>query len=217
LIDPETGRITQVRAFTSGKNINPRWTPDGRALLFLSDRDGIPNLYRVGIGNGDVVQLTRVGTGLSGITSTSPALSVAAKTGSAAFSVYADGKYSIHLLDESARPGQTAAVESGETAGAPLSATSAATLPPVDRVASDVAQLLDSPDFGLPPAVPDETQPYRAKLSLEGIAQPSVAVGASQFGAALGGGVGFQFGDLLGDHTLTAAVQVQTGLPARSV
>src|SRR5438093_2669827 len=85
-IDPDTGAIQQVRAFTSGKNINPQWTPDGRALIFISDRDGIPNLYRVMVDSGDVAQLTRVATGLSGITASSPAMSVAAKSGVAAFS-----------------------------------------------------------------------------------------------------------------------------------
>src|SRR5262249_59633018 len=80
IIDVETGAIEQVRAFASGKNINPQWTPDGRALLYISDRDGIPNLYRVTLAGGaDVAQLTTVATGLSGITSTSPALSVASR------------------------------------------------------------------------------------------------------------------------------------------
>ena len=65
--------IEQVRAFTNGKNINPQWSPDGKQLYFISDRDGIPNLYRVAVATGDVAQVTNVGTGLSGITSTSPA------------------------------------------------------------------------------------------------------------------------------------------------
>jgi Tol biopolymer transport system component len=210
LIDPETGRIEQVRAFTSGKNINPQWTPDGRALLFLSDRDGIPNLYRVVVDSGSVLQLTRVGTGLSGITATSPALSVAAKNGAAAFSVYADGKYSIHLLgaDEAGRASQGA----GEEAISELRPASAGVLPPVDRRTSEVAQLLDSPTFGLPAPTTYDTRDYSSKLSLEGIAQPTVAVGASRYGAALGGGIALQFGDMLGNHTLITAVQLQSGL-----
>src|SRR5207237_10438321 len=93
LIDPESCRIEQVRAFTDGKKINPQWAPDSSALYFLSDRDGIPNLYRVALNTGDVAQLTTVGTGLSGITNTSPASSVASRAGVASFSVYAVGKY----------------------------------------------------------------------------------------------------------------------------
>src|SRR6185295_6195670 len=71
LIDPASGAIEALRVFTSGKNINPQWTPDSRALLFISDRDGVPNVYRVAIGDGDgtaLTQITRVRTGISGIT-----------------------------------------------------------------------------------------------------------------------------------------------------
>src|SRR5581483_3973185 len=93
LIDPNTGAIEPLRAFTNGKNINPQWSPDGTALYFVSDRDGIPNLYREIVASGDIAQITNVGTGLSGITSTSPTLSVSASTGLAAFSVYESGKY----------------------------------------------------------------------------------------------------------------------------
>ena len=68
LIDPESGAIQQVRAFTNGKNINPQWAPDGRALLFISDRDGIPNLYRVAIDSGMHVQSAPLST--SAVTTT---------------------------------------------------------------------------------------------------------------------------------------------------
>src|SRR4029434_4650357 len=69
LIELETGSIDPVRAFSSGKHINPQWTADGRGLLFIADPDGISNLYRVAIAGGDPAQITRLGTGLSGITS----------------------------------------------------------------------------------------------------------------------------------------------------
>src|SRR5262249_31276641 len=77
LIDPQTGAIEQVRGASGGRNINPQWSGDGRSLYFISDRDGIANLYRFVLATGDVAQLTKVGTGLSGITNTSPTMSVA--------------------------------------------------------------------------------------------------------------------------------------------
>jgi Tol biopolymer transport system component len=221
-IDLPSGRVDQVRAFTSGKNINPQWTPDGSALLFISDRDGIPNLYRVSLDGGDVAQLTRIATGLSGITSSSPALSVSSKTGVAAFSVYEDGKYAIYMLDGRAggsggSGGSGRSGGSGGSSGSGGSGTTltdlaplAAMLPPIDRQPSDVASLLESPSFGLPEQKTYEAETYKPKLSLEGLAQPSIGVGASRYGAALGGGVAFQFGDLLGDHTLITAVQFQS-------
>src|SRR5262249_28151183 len=61
LVDAATGTVSPLRAFTSGKNINPQWTPDGSALLFISERDGIPNLYRISVASGDISQVTRIG------------------------------------------------------------------------------------------------------------------------------------------------------------
>src|SRR5204862_7864300 len=95
----------------SGKNITPQWTQDSRALQVIADRDGTPNLYRVAIDSGELRQVTRVATGLSGITASSPALSVASKSGVAAFSVYEGGKYDIYLT-EVPGPGRTG--EAGE-------------------------------------------------------------------------------------------------------
>ncbi len=218
LIDPVSGAIEPVRAFTSGKNINPQWTPDGRALLFISDRNGIPNVYRIPIDGGldEVVQVTNVGTGISGITGSSPALSVAARTGAAAFSVYQGGKYDIYVADlgENGRSGVSGSRAGGTPAGRVLAdaAASAATLPPLDRRQSDVQAQLQNATFGLPPATPYPTERYQPKLSLEGLAQPSVAVGASRFGPAIGGGIALQFGDVLGDQMLVTAVQLNSGL-----
>ena len=208
LVDPDSGRIEQVRAFTSGKNINPQWTPDGRALIFISDRDGIPNLYRVTVASGDVAQLTRVATGLSGITASSPAMSVAAKSGVAAFSVYEGGKYDIYVMEAPSGSARDVGADGGAS-------QRAGELPPFDRVKSDVSAMLHNATFGLPAAAAPanyEVKDYSPKLSLAGVAQPTIAVGASRFGAAIGGGIAFQFGDMLGDHQLATVVQLNSGL-----
>ncbi len=209
LIDPESSAIEQVRAFTNGKNINPQWSADSRSLFFISDRDGISNLYRVAVDSGDVAQLTRVATGLSGITASSPTMSVASKTDVAAFTVYEQGKYDIYVTSEpmgSAR-GLTAAIEEG-------AASRAGELPPLDRRPSQVSALLADASLGLPPEEAPatyEVKDYKPKLTLEGLAQPTIAVGASRFGAAVGGGIALQFGDMLGDHILATAVQLNSG------
>src|SRR4051812_48292528 len=146
LIDPASGAIEPLRAFTSGKNINPQWTTDSRALMFISDRDGIPNLYRIGIDNGDLTQLTRVGTGISGITASSPALSVATRSGDIAFSVYEQGKYSIYSIDTGA--------SASSAANRPLAEppVNAGMLPPLDRPAGGGEGPLADATPGLPGA-----------------------------------------------------------------
>ena len=42
--------IEAVHTFAEGKSINPQWNTDGRRLYFLSDRDGITNIYTVNLG-----------------------------------------------------------------------------------------------------------------------------------------------------------------------
>jgi hypothetical protein len=49
-------RLTEDRA----RDITPRFTPDGRHLVFSSDRSGIYNLYRLALDDGALAQLTNV-------------------------------------------------------------------------------------------------------------------------------------------------------------
>jgi Tol biopolymer transport system component len=210
-IEVENGRIAQLGAVAYGKAINPQWSPDGGSLFFISDRDGISNLYRLDIASGQTAQLTRVGTGLSGITGSSPALSIAAQRGLAAFSVYQEGKYDIYTLDpatvgRAGLPGRTSG------AGEPGQPPAAAALPPLQRQSNEVPGLLTSATFGLPAPVEYPVTDYKPTLALEGLAQPTIAVGASRYGAAIGGGIALQFGDMLGNQTLVTAVQLNSGL-----
>jgi hypothetical protein len=84
-------------------------------------------------------------------------------------------------------------------------------LPPIDRGPSEVAAFIANPTLGLPPPERYEIAPYHLSLSLEGVGQPSVALGASPFGVAVGGGVSFNFSDMLGNHTLATALQFNSG------
>ncbi|HEY9899766.1 MAG TPA: BamA/TamA family outer membrane protein [Pantanalinema sp.] len=64
-IDPESGH---VRALTEGgaqtSDRDPAWAPDGKSLVFSSDRDGMHNLYRLTMtGRRELKQLTKVYTG----------------------------------------------------------------------------------------------------------------------------------------------------------
>ncbi|MGE0450725.1 MAG: hypothetical protein AB7Q29_14225, partial [Vicinamibacterales bacterium] len=201
-VDPQSGRVSQAPSFTTGKNINPQWSPDGRMLYFISDRAGIPNVYRMSADAGaDVAAITDLSTGISGITSASPALSVAASTGMLAVSVYDEGRYDIYTIPPNP-PAVTARIPGD-----------AAVLPPQDRRASEVQQLLANAAFGLPPGNQNyDTRDYSAGLHLEALGQPTVGFGVSRYGATIGGGISASFSDMLGNHTLTTAFQVNSGL-----
>src|SRR6266567_2268335 len=75
LLHLETGSIDILRHMDQGKNINPAWAPDGRSLAFVSDRNGISNIFLYDFTDGNIYQLTDVFTGVSGISALSPCLS----------------------------------------------------------------------------------------------------------------------------------------------
>ena len=203
-IDEANARVQRVQTFAGADSINPQWSRDGRQLYFISNRNGIPEVYAVSVANGTTSQLTNVSTGTSGITSSSPALSVAGTRDVAAFSVYNDGKYDIYTIEAA-------------SSSAPVArqVQDAAVLPPASRRGSDVATMLDDPAFGLPPRqqqAQTQISEYKPSLALEGIGQPSVAVGVNRFGPSIGGGLSFYFSDLLGNHSLVTAVQLNSGI-----
>ena len=127
-------------------------------------------------------------------------MSVASRAGAVAFSVYQDGKYDIFAID---KPRGQPPVDLK---------SNAAVLPPLDRKPSDVSELLAAPTVGLPEPAKPEVDPYSAKLGIEGVAQPVVGVGVSRFGTSFGGGLALSFTDMLRNHQLVTAIQVNSGL-----
>ena len=51
-----TGEITEVKGFSDGKNINPQWSHDGKDIFFISDHNGIDNIYRKNIAGGKFIK-----------------------------------------------------------------------------------------------------------------------------------------------------------------
>ncbi|MDH5643412.1 MAG: peptidase S9, partial [Gemmatimonadota bacterium] len=103
IIDMETGRVSSLPGFQNGKHLDPQWSPDSESLFFVSDAGGIANLFRMELDTGRKFQITKLFTGVSGITAMSPSLAVARESGAVAFSVYGDRSYSIFLIDDPSR------------------------------------------------------------------------------------------------------------------
>jgi Tol biopolymer transport system component len=202
VLDPASGAIKELPSFEEGKNIDPQWAADSQSLYFLSDRNGITNVYRLEIGSGRQFQVTDLLTGVSGITALSPALSVAGSR--MAFGAYEDGNYSIYTVDEP----RTLA---GTAVEGTVDRNVAAMLPPRDRRAAEVMSLRGDPAFGLPRQKTFASGPYKSKLQLDYVGQPSVSVGSDPFGTYVGGGVSMFFSDMLGNHSVGAILQVNGG------
>ena len=198
IMDLDSGAVREVGGFADAKNIGPQWTPDGRGLFFLSDREGVTNIYRLAIEGGTPVQLTNLVTGVSGITALSPAMS--SSGGRVIFSAYEDDGYNVYALETPAQLTGTAPIALPGNAGV---------LPPRTAAAGPVAALLSNPVAGLPPETqPVEEEPYRPKLTLDFAGQPTIGVGADPFGTYATGGVSFIFSDMLGNHTVGTSAQV---------
>jgi hypothetical protein len=204
LLDVASGRITRAPALQAARQLNPQWAPDGSALYFLSDPLGVTNVYRVRLSDGTVTQVTDLFTGVSGITATSPALSVAQRSGRVVFSVFRSQGHEIYGIDApEALAGKPPDRSEGGQPGI---------LPPAHRHGSVLAQALADPRTGLPAETEFPVEPYRAGLKLTYIGQPSLFAGSSSYGTYVGGGASLYFSDLLGDHNLVTGLQVNGGL-----
>jgi len=200
-MDRGSGEIRVVRPLGNAKHINPQWSPDGNSLYFISDREGYSDLYRMEVDTEAVYQVTRLATGITGVSSEAPAMSVARDNGRVAFTVFQDGNYIGYTLDAQEAQGEAVRDAGQQYAGA---------LPPAPpRRGSFVSEYLANAELGLPPEGAFRETDYDPGLQLDYLAQPSVGVAVDRFGTALGGSVAAFFSDMLGNHQLGVALQAQ--------
>lgn len=202
MIDVGSRVVRPLTTFADAKSIDPQWSPDGRGLYFLSDRDGITNVYRLELAGGALRQVTDLYTGVSGITALSPALSVARDR--LVMSVYEDDQHALFALEG---PERMAGRELREP-----TATSAAVLPPRNRDPGEVLDLIRDPLVGLPRRESFRAEDYKSRLSLDQLTQVSAGVGSDPLGTYVSGGVAFGFSDMLGDHGVGVIVQADGGV-----
>lgn len=210
LLDVESAEITQLPSFKGAKNINPQWTPDSKSLVFISDRNGISNVYKLDIKSEAIVQISNLYTGVSGITEESPALSVAKDSGRIAYCFYEENKYSLYFRD----------LTTEEAAGVKLvdfDSVNPDVLPPREESGGDLQGLLKNPIFGLPENGGYPIEEYKPKLKLDYISPPTLGIGVDRYGTYAGGGVSMFFSDMLGHHNLSSTFTISSRLVDSSV
>ncbi len=210
LIDPVSAEITQLPSFKGAKNINPQWTPDSKGLVFISDRNGISDVYKLDLESKEIVQISNLYTGVSGITEESPALSVAKDSGRVAYCFYEENKYSLYFHD----------LTDAEAAGFPLidfNPVHPDVLPPREKSGGDLQGLLKNPIFGLPENGSYPIEEYKPKLKLDYISPPTFGIGVDRYGTYAGGGASLFFSDMLGYHNLSSTFTISSRLIDSSV
>jgi hypothetical protein len=153
--------------------------------------------------DGRVYRVTRVQTGVSGITDMSPALSVSLGTGDIAFSLYENDNYNIYKL--SANP-PTIAVATTDTVP---STARAGQLPPLRGTGSTITAYLQNPAEGLLPADTIFTPAkYHSGLHIAYLGPPTIGVSAGGgFGTGVGGSISAYYTDILGYQNVGVTFQ----------
>ena len=82
-----------------GRNLNPMWSPDGRALAFVSDRTGVPNIFLYDFGNDSHYQLTDLSGAVMSVYELSPAITWAREADRLAFVYFYNGEYTVWAVD----------------------------------------------------------------------------------------------------------------------
>ncbi len=201
LLDPITKEVERVRGFLGAKNIDPQWSPDSKSLFFMSDRNGISNVYRIDLASEEISQVTNLYTGVSGIMAESPAISIAQETGHMAFSVFSENNYSIYAID-------SFELLAGSKPNGEFGDILPSQLPPRKKGEGEVIALLNNPLYGLPEESDFAISDYKPKLALDYVSPAQIAVGADRFGMYAGGGVTLTFSDMLGYHNVFTMAQV---------
>jgi len=177
--------------------LNPCYDPNGN-VYFISDRDGFRNLYRTDL-NGELLQMTDLKTGISGISQYSPAISVSKSGDRIAFTHYFKSGYDIYQAKEVAfihKPVRPDDVH-----------YEAGTLPVMlDRSHQLVMDGIEKMDEIAPlnPSVLSD-RPYKGKFKLDyidGGGGAGVSAGGIGSRTGLAGGMNMIFSDILGNNQL---------------
>ncbi|CAN5550674.1 basic secretory protein-like protein [soil metagenome] len=208
----ETGEIELLNLFATGKHINPAWSPDGQSLYFVADPDGFSNIYRLEMPTGQVSQVTNLVTGVSGITSLAPAMSVAQQTGRLMYSTFeGQNYYSVYSLTAEQAVGTPTSPADAVTMADAVRARILPALTPPDR-ATTVDEYLADAQTGLPATRDFATRGFNPRLRLDYISQANIGVGNDPYhssGIGVAGGISFLFTDQLSDRMLGVTVQAQ--------
>lgn len=210
LIDPKSAEVTPLPDFKGAKNINPQWTPDSKGIVFISDRNGISDVYKLDIKSKEIVQISNLYTGVSGITEESPALSVAKDSGRIAYCSYEENNYSLYYRD----------LTEDEMSGFPpidFAPLHPDVLPPREKSGGEIQGLLKNPIFGLPKNESYPVDDYKPKLKLDYISPPTLGIGVDRYGTYGGGGLSMFFSDMLGYQNLSSTFMISTRLIDSSV
>ena len=196
VLDIKTDSIHVLPIFPTAENLNPQFSPDGKWIYFLSTADGFRNLYRYSLDSSKVYRLTRLLTGICGITQFTPAITIDRTTGNLVYTHYFKSKFALYqanLNDFKAEEMDPFKVD-----------FTAAILPPMKRLSSSI---VDENIAGMIKHVPVPVDSFKqvkfkSRFKLDYIGNTGgVGVGFnSYYGTGVSGGVEMLFSDIVGQY-----------------
>ncbi len=203
ILDVTTGEKVGIPVFPGCDNLNPQFSSDGKSIYFISDANGIRNLYEYRLDSAKVYRLTHLLTGLSGVTQFTPAITVARNAETILYTHYFKGDYNIYF----ARASEFNRIEVN-----PLEVNfDLAMLPPYPRQRKDIVNtnlLADQPTIQIPE---DSLKPvpYRSKFQLDYIGGSNMGVAVSSYyGTGMAGSVDMLFSDIVGNYQLYSSLSI---------
>ncbi|MEM9885652.1 MAG: hypothetical protein AAF849_07155 [Bacteroidota bacterium] len=194
--------IDHLNIFSGANNLNPVYDFEDN-ILFLSDRDGFRNMYKYDIYQEQVLQMTDLLTGISGITPYAPAISVTKsdRRNRIVYSHYWKNGYSIYRAEQEDFQGKIVDASRIDMTPATLLQVNSRAPQVVDRNFDAVEET--EPQLGF---MDLKEEDYKAKFKLDFVSGTTgIGVGTSNiFGPVTGaaGGINAIFSDILGNNQL---------------
>ena len=204
--DLESGAV-EVLPAQAGLNTNPQWAPDSKSLAFVSDRSGIANVFLYEFETREHFQLTNVAGAIAAITEYSPSISWARRADRLAFTYYDNGDYTIWQVNNPRALKNKPYQQPPVVAVAPADSSAVSGSAPV-RPMLTIQQLLDSADLALPDTTKFNDAPYRVRFQPDYVARPSVGYAPDAYGRNVFGGTTVILSDMLGNHRVAIAGEV---------
>ncbi len=195
-------KIEQILpVYPDARNLNPVFSRDGNSVYFLSDQDGFRDLYNYHVKDDRIYRLTKLQTGISGITPFSPAYSIADST--LLFVYFNNKEYSIyksrlqHLLWNNVP----------DASSTPF----AGMLPPLDSVTAlndKYFDALQKQRISFQPADSFKAVSYSPEFKLDYIGNTGIGMATGRFGSAMAGSSEMFFSDIIGNNQLFIGLNI---------
>jgi Tol biopolymer transport system component len=198
-----TKEIKIYDIFHGADNLNPVMDHQDN-VYFVSDRDGMRNMYKLDRKTDQVYQMTDLLTGISGISGVTPMITASSKKDRVLYTHYFDSKYVIYEAQADELINKL--IEDTKTIDQTMG-----TLPLNNLSNNDIVSSFFPEGSNTSADVSYKVTPYKPNFKLDYIGGGTgvgVGVNNNNFGNAAGlqGGIDMLFGDNLGNHQLYSQV-----------